>query len=234
MFKKLLYSLILFLVLKSVYSQNVQVKNMPNYDRQWWHPGFTLGFNTSDFVVKLGGDLNQADSLYQVTSQSSSGLNLGIVLNLKLHDNFDLRFIPTLTFSARELDYTFAKNGVVDHIVSKNVQSTFADFPLDIKFKSVRINNYRIYVLGGAKYAIDFVSQSKVKDLNKQIVKLQQNDFGWELGVGIDIYFEYFKFSPELKVFHGMRNLLVKENTAYSNYLDGLFSKIFYISFCFE
>jgi hypothetical protein len=211
------------------------VLNMPTYDRAPWHPGFTLGFNTADFVVNVGPSLSSPhDSLSQISTQSQTGLNLGIVTDLRLSDNFDLRFIPTLVFASRELDYTFATNGVVTHEISKIVQSTFSDFPLMIKFKSVRINNFRIYVIGGVKYDIDFISQNKVSNATLQIVALKQNDFGLEYGIGMDFYFEYFKFSPELKVFHGLHDLLVHADTPYAKDIDGLFSKIFYLQFYFE
>ena len=218
----------------SMYAQDMHVKNQPTYDRAPWHPGFTLGFNTADFVVHWGPSLNQSDSLQQITSQSNSGLNLGIIADLRLSDNFNLRFVPTLVFASRELDYTFGQNGVVKHQVAKLVQSTFIEFPLMVKFKSVRLNNMRLYVIGGVKYSHDFIAQSKVQDLKKQIVKLTQDDFGYEMGVGIDIYFEFFKLSPELKVYHGIHDLLIHEDTPFSKNLGGLFSKIFYIQFYFE
>ncbi len=232
--RKTLMVFLLVVIVISANAQEMHVKNQPTYDRAPWHPGFCLGFNSTDFVIKWGPSLNQSDSLQQITSQSNTGLNLGIVANLRLSDNFDLRFVPTLVFASRELDYTFGQNGIIQHEIPKLVQSTFIDFPLLLKFKSVRLNNLRLYVLGGVKYDHDFIAQNKVQDIKKQIVKLNQNDFGYELGVGIDIYFEYFKFSPELKVFHGIHDLLVHEDTPFSKDMNGLFSKIFYFQFYFE
>ncbi len=232
---KILVPVILLMVLTNgIIAQDMHIKNMPTYDRAPWHPGFTLGFNSADFVIKWGPNINQSDSLQQVTSQSNTGLNLGILLDLKLGENFNFRFVPTLVFASRELDYTFGQNGVVQHEVAKLVQSTFAEFPLMLKFKSVRIDNFRIYVLGGIKYDHDFIAQNKVQDVKKQIVKLNQDDYGYEMGVGLDIYFEYFKLSPELKVFHSIRNMLVHEDTPFAKDLGGLFSKIFYLQFYFE
>jgi|ERR1039458_1110875 hypothetical protein len=231
---KAAFCFIILIATHSLFAQ-APVLNMPTYDRAPWHPGFTLGFNVANFVVNVGPGISSPhDSLAQVSSQSNTGLNLGIVTDLRIGNNFDLRFIPTLVFASRELDYTFATNGIVTHQISKIVQSTFADFPLMLKFKSVRINNYRIYVIGGVKYDIDFIAQNKVASSKLQVVKLNQSDFGLEYGIGIDIYFEYFKFSPELKVFHGIHDLLVHEDTPYAKDVNGLFSKIFYLQFYFE
>jgi len=232
--RKYVLGFILLSITHGIIAQ-VPVLNMPTYDRAPWHPGFTLGFNSTDFVVKLNPSFNNSkDSLYQLTSQSNVGLNLGIVTDLRLGDNFDLRFIPTLVFASRDLIYTFQVNGVVTHQITKLVSSTFSDFPLMLKFKSVRINNHRIYVIGGMKYDIDFIAQNKVTNATLQIVKLNQYDFGYEMGIGIDFYFEYFKFSPEIKVFHGLHDLLFHEDTPYAKDISRLFSKIFYFQFYFE
>ena len=48
-------------------------------------------------------------------------------------------------------------------VIIKKVESTFLNFPVDIKFKSARVGNYRLYVLAGFRYAIDMVSQAKVE-----------------------------------------------------------------------
>jgi hypothetical protein len=120
-------------------------------------------------------------------------------------------------------------------VVNKQVNSTYADLPIDLKFKSNRIGNYRLYVLGGIKDAIDFSSQSDVITTGlKAPVKLNRNDFGYELGVGVDFYLEFFKFSFEIKAFHGVRDLLVHDTSTYSMFIAGLFSKMFYFNFDFE
>jgi hypothetical protein len=231
-------TLISFLILFSCVSfAQDPVKNMPTYDRAPWHPGFTLGFNTSDFVINFTQGFSLSDSLQQITSSSASGFDLGIVTDFRLGDNFDLRFVPGLAFAGRTLYYTFTHNNNrnVTYVLSKTVESTYADLPIDLKFKSVRINNYRLYVLGGWKYAIDFLSQANaIFTPNQANIKLTRYDFGYELGVGIDLYLEFFKLSIELKAYHGINDIVVKDNTPYSRYIAGLFTKMFYFDFNFE
>jgi hypothetical protein len=118
--------------------------------------------------------------------------------------------------------------------VTKTIESTYLEFPIDLKFKSNRINNYRIYVLGGFKYGIDMISQAKVESKDKDFVKLKRNDLGYEVGLGFDFYLVYFKFSPEIKMFNGLDNLLVQDGRRYSRPLKGLYSRIFLVSFNFE
>lgn len=215
------------------FAQQRVVQNLPKYDHQTIHFGFTLGINNTDFKVKHAANFGILDTLYVVEPSSSSGFNLGIVSNLRIGEFFDLRFIPDLSFAQRDVLYTFVSNGAKT-TVKKSVESTFLDFPFDIKYKSVRINNYRVYVLVGAKYCIDMASQANVANKKKELLKIKKYDYGYEYGVGMDFYLEYFKFSTELKMFHGFNDLLVNDNTIYSSSLDKLNSKIFLISFTFE
>jgi len=150
-------------------------------------------------------------------------------------EHFDLRFIPALAFTQRNLEYDLIyPNTAGDRIVTKTIESTYLEFPLDIKFKSARINNYRIYVLGGARYGIDMISQAKVLQKDKDIVKLQRRDFGYEIGMGFDFYLTYFKFSPEIKMYNGLNNLLVQDQRTFAKPLKELYAKTFMISFTFE
>ncbi|MBL0258369.1 MAG: PorT family protein [Bacteroidetes bacterium] len=205
--------------------------NLPKYDNQKIHFGFTLGLNSTNCKVTLVPDFKTMDSIYVVESEPVSGLNLGIISNLRLGEYWDLRFIPALSFAQRNLIYQFKYPDSTSAGTTKSVESTYLEFPLDLKFKSKRVTNYRMYVLAGARYSIDMVSQAKVRDKDRDIVKLKRYDFGYEIGLGFDFYLTYFKFSPEIKMFNGLNNLLVKDNSRYASPLDKLNSKIFLVSF---
>jgi hypothetical protein len=229
------YIFILIIFALKVHAQRTKVENMPKYDKQVVHFGFSLGVNSADFKVKKSPDLFQFDSLYNVDNIRQTGFNLGIVMNLRMGQNFDLRFIPDLAFVERHLEYTFYVNGKVQKPTTvKKIESTFLEFPLYVKFKSERVNNYRVYVIAGGQYSIDMISQAKVENKDKQFVKLNRKDYGYTVGVGFDFYMEMFKFSPELKMYNGLNNLLVPDNTIFAKSLSGLNSKIFMISLLFE
>ncbi|MBS1765271.1 MAG: PorT family protein [Bacteroidetes bacterium] len=227
-------AVVLLAVMHNAEAQKQKILNLPKYDRQRFHFGFILGINKTDFVIDRISGLSLIDSLHTIESKGMSGFNLQIVTNMRLGEYFDLRFLPGLAFASRNLIYTFERGRPLDNVVTKKVESTFVEFPVDLKFKSARLNNFRAYVLGGVKYSIDMVSQAKVKSKDKEFVKLQRYDYGYEIGVGCDFYLPMFKFSPEIKMYHGVRNLLVKDNLVYSQSLDGLFTKMFTLSFTFE
>jgi hypothetical protein len=215
-------------------AQKKKVLNNPKYDKQKIHFGFLLGENQTDFVIHRIGTFNLIDTLYTVESQAQTGFNLQIVTNLRMGENFDLRFLPGLAFATRNLNYDFIHTIGTHETVVKKIESTFLEFPVDVKFKSDRLNNFRLYVLAGVKYSIDMVSQAAVQAKDKEFVKLQKHDYGYEVGFGMDFYLAMFKFSPEIKMYHGVRNLLVKDNLIYSQSLDALYSKMFVLSLTFE
>ena len=55
-----------------------------------------------------------------------------------------------------------------------------------------------------------------------------------EIGFGIDFYLEYFKFSPQIKLSHGILNVLNKENTIYTKSFNQLRTNGWMLSFTFE
>lgn len=229
-----LIAFVLLLPFTAMAQLDNQPMNLPKYDKQPIHFGFVLATNTSWFHINRASDLRWRDSIYTVESQSVTGLNLGIVSNLRIGEYFDFRFIPALSFQQRNLVYDFVYTDSLPVPATKKVESTYLEFPFQLKYKSKRLNNYRVYVIGGFKYSIDMISQAKVNEQDKDIVKLIRNDYGYEIGIGFDFYLNYFKFSPEIKMYNGMQNLLKRENTPYSSPMDGLFAKTFMVSFYFE
>jgi hypothetical protein len=220
---------------QNLHAQKRKVLNLPTYDRQTIHFGFLLGVNSINFIPTPIKDLRDLDSLYIISPKSGTGFSLGIISNLHMGDNFDLRFMPTLSFGERVLQYRIGIPSIDSSFTKdKRVESTFLEFPILLKFKSARLNNGRAYVIGGIKPIIDLASQDKVDDKGEKILKLKRNDLNYEIGFGLDFYSQYFKFTPEVKMSYGLSNILVKENNIYTNGLASLKSKAFYLSFTFE
>jgi hypothetical protein len=231
-----LFVLIFLFITASIETANAQriiVKNQEKYDKQWIHFGFLLGTNKTNFKVSRAENLLQNDSVRFLSADGQTGFDLGIISNLRIADNFDLRFTPMLAFSQRNMNYNMTLKVAGSNIVTKKIESTFIQFPLLVKFKSNRVNNYRFYVLGGAKYMIDLVSQAAVEN-DEQLVKLKKYDYGYEIGFGMDLYLPLFKFAPEIKMYQGIPNILANDNAVYTTSLSGLKTRIWSISFTFE
>ena len=218
---------------ETVNAQRIIVKNQEKYDKQWIHFGFLLGTNKTNFKVSRAENLLQNDSVLFLSADGQTGFDLGIISNLRIAENFDLRFTPMLAFSQRNMNYNMTLKVAGTNVVTKKIESTFIQFPLLLKFKSNRVNNYRFYVLGGAKYMIDLVSQAAVEN-DEQLVKLKKYDYGYEIGFGMDLYLPLFKFAPEIKMYQGIPNILANDNAVYTTSLSALKTRIWSISFTFE
>ncbi|MDQ3047584.1 MAG: PorT family protein [Bacteroidota bacterium] len=233
------YSLIIFFLILSplVKAQDPNERgNLTNYYGEKLHFGFTLGVNRANFIIHYAEHFERFDSLKTVQSTPKLGFNLGIVSELRLQKYITLRFIPNLSFAERNIQYYFEGHDTI--VRTKTIESTFLNFPLNLKLRSKRVNNFGAYVIAGGGYSLDLASKRKTvntsTNINEQIVKLKRDDFSYEVGAGAEFYLEYFKLAIEGKLTIGTTNLLIKDDTIYSNSIDKLNSKVFLISLTFE
>lgn len=254
-------STILFMILGLTFGAQAQRKkviNLPKYDLEPYHFGFILAANQMHYSLKLIDGFqfvsqeanawpdepnNDSIFLYGLNSVPTPGFTIGIVGNLRLGNYFDLRFIPSLSFGERHLDYSIMRwrDGEGELIeVRKSNPSTFVEFPLHIKYRSKRLNNAAAYLLGGINYKLDLASQKKkivtVSDGSSYFdgIKTNQSDLSVEIGIGWDFYTNFFKFGTELKMSYGLSNTLIKDNLIYSSSLNSMSNKVFQLSFTFE
>lgn len=230
-----IFLLIIFLCfsLFSYGQRHKKPQNLPRYDFKKIHFGFTLGINSLNFNLAKNDDFLNNDSLLTLLASDQKGFNLGIVSNFRLGKYTDLRFIPTLVFGERILNYQFNNQSNLS-LTDKRIESTLIDFPVSLKYKSARYNNFRTYVMCGVKYSLDIASQSEIDDEGQELVKLNNHDLMIEGGFGIDFYLQYFKFSPQIKISHGIINILSKDKTLYTQTIDNLKTNSWMISFTFE
>jgi hypothetical protein len=236
---KYLSIIILVLFSLNVKAQDPNEKgNLTNYYNQTLHFGFALGINRANFSIDPSEHFERFDSLLKVEQGPKMGFNLGIVSEVRLRKYLTLRFVPNLSFAERNLQYTFSR---VDSIIirTKTIESTFINFPLDLKLRSKRVKNFSAYLLGGGAYSLDLSSKAKVPlttnpNPNEQVIKLLKNDLYYEVGSGAEFYLQYFKLALELKLSMGTMNILKKENTVFSNSINKLNSKILMFSITFE
>ena len=231
--KKILIFLLLMSSFSSFGQRHKKPQNLPRYDFKKIHFGFTLGINSLNFNINKNKNFLENDTLLSTLSKDQKGFNLGIVSNLRLGRYTDLRFIPTLVFGERILNYQFNETSNLN-LNDKRIESTLIDFPISLKYKSERYNNFRTYLMCGIKYSLDIASQSEIDDEGQELVKLNNHDLMLEGGFGIDFYLQYFKFSPQIKISHGIINILSKDNTLYTQTLNNLKTSSWMLSFTFE
>lgn len=225
------------------------------------HFGFTFQYLSSQYKVLKKAEWRQpfyevqgpddpspgtptqiTPGLRSIISKSSPGFGVGFVVNTRLSEHADIRFTPVLVFNDRLLNYEYETpaTAVPNFLPFKEqkVQSTMVELPLGVKIKSDRLNNFRAYLLGGAKYSMDISSAKKTNDqANAAIDKLLKNRkgfFSYEVGIGFDLYFEYFKMSPEIKYSSSLGSVLKQDNNAYSAPIDKLMLRHVTFSLFFE
>tara|TARA_B000000437_G_scaffold169010_1_gene125212 strand:+ start:523 stop:1239 length:717 start_codon:yes stop_codon:yes gene_type:complete len=236
--KKTKYFIVVILIILSAnnaFSQKYKKpQNLVRYDFQKIHFGFTLGINELNFNLLKNTNTITNDTLKTIYTKSLKGFNLGIVSNLRLGKYLDLRFVPALIFGERHLSYGFNDSLNISNDEIKKIESTLLDFPVYLKYKSERYNNFRAYVLTGIKYSLDLASKDEIDDEGQEIVKLKKNDLMGEIGFGLDFYLEYFKFSPQIKISYGLLNLLTNDSTIYTESINKLTTNGWMLSFTFE
>lgn len=237
--KKILLTLLLTAVVAFGYAQRrggIKQKNLQGFDDNRYHFGFMLGVNSAGSYLDQNLNTTFSDSLLHMYPGNAAGFNLGIVAELKLFNNFALRFVPSLSFQDRVVNYDFYDSPDKITTYVKRIESTFIDFPLNFKYRSNRINNFAVYVLFGGKYSLDVASQKDVQNLllEELILKLRQHDYSAEIGGGFDFFLPYFKLGIELKLSVGIPNLLIRDNTIFSDPIKSFRTRTFMIALTFE
>lgn len=252
--KKIVIAIFLVLVVLSASSQKQKIKYLTTFDDKLIHFGFTLGINTLDFGVvnynPIGDnpDFQPQDwqpDVEQITKPSIvrsdvgelvPGFTVGIITSLRLARDFNLRFLPGLSFGERKLIYNIPVWDTYNYepLTYYSIKSTFLDFPVLIKYKARRINNNRPYIIFGTAYRQD-ISRTGREDL----VRLTNGGLYAEIGAGWDHYFTFFRFSVEAKISLGLNDQLGRVPAAtqrqfYAQSIKSLKSNIFTLSFHFE
>lgn len=203
--------------------------NKENWNKQRVHWGYFLGFNNLDFKFDY---LNVSKD---IEVKNSTGFNVGLIGNLRLMEYFDLRFEPGLYITQRNLTYPNITDPV-DRL--REVKSTYIFFPLLLKYSALRTGNVRPYIVGGLSTAINLSSNVKSPDdnYNDRFRMTKWTNF-YEAGFGIDLYFEYFIFSPSIRGVFSINDELIRDNrpdSPWTGNIQEMKTRGFFINFAFH
>ncbi len=212
--------------------------NQLDHDDKDYHFGINLGLNRSHFSFGHHPVFMLRDSVMVVESINSTGLNLAWLVDKRLSEHFNIRTYPlNLTFTEKAFEYTLKypdKPGGEDSITIKKVQSISLTLPLQLKFSSDRIGNFKVYMLGGVKAEYDLAANAGAKKA-ENLIKLNRFDYGIEAGLGFHLYFPYFVLTPELKIGWGLGNLHSRDaDLKFSNIIDKINSRTITFSLTVE
>ena len=194
-------------------AQKERVRNQPYADLKWLHLGFHVGIHSQDLLLTHTGVMTNGETWFAEIPSYSPGFSVGVIGDM----------------------YKFREQATGEEFIT-NVRSSYLNFPLDVKYTALRLNNYRPYLIGGIYGSVD-IGRKKGNP-----ILLKSTDFGFEFGLGCDIYLPYFKLCPELKFCFGLVNLLEKDrpdlvdqaNIKYTDALSKATSRMVILTFNFE
>lgn len=242
--KKLFYIL---LTLCAISAQAQESQNRPYVDDKLFHFGFQLGVNFSSFGV-TDSELEIEDPVTGIKeiyhSRVSSvlpGFHVGFITDLRLCKYLNLRFCPGMQFTSRTLSYKTESGNPVKGSMGKgatvDVLAMPVYLPLYLKFSAMREGNYRPYVIAGGGASFN-VSRDREKPVLMNLM-----DYFAEVGFGVDLYFRWFKFCPEITYRIGFANQLypadkrmelAPQDAFYSNSISRLTNHSICLTFNFE
>ena len=206
------------------------ILNLQNEDKKFLNWGYYLGFNQYDFQFEYQNDLGQ-----DVLVDKSFGFNVGLIGEMRINEFLDARFEPGLLYTARTLGFP-GFSDPVDAI--REVKSTYIRFPLLLKASARRFGNWKPFVIGGVYTSINLGSKEDSLDDNSSgEFRMKQNVYGYEIGFGLDIYTEYFKFSPSIRGVFALTDELVPDNdpnSPWTGNINAMRTRGFFINFTFE
>ena len=226
--------LILYLLisLQNIFGQQEKPLNNPIYDNQLYHFGFTLGISHNKLNIDYNREfiLSNQTEFNSILSKYEPGFNVGIIIDFRLTQNTNIRLNPSFNFTDQKLYYSTDNNQII-HPKNNTGISNF-ELPIYIKYRSDRINNGRSYLLLGSKFMLDMSSLEQLTQ--NQTIKFSKINYSVDIGVGFDLYFAYFKFSPEIKYSHGLKNIFIDQDNINNDMINMLHSKSILISLTFE
>lgn len=221
----------------SAYSQRPRIDYLPGFDQKKLHYGFYLGLNNNSFKINYNpyNLLPPGTPAPIITLEESPGFNVGLIADLRINNNLNVRFEPGLMTNTKKLIFNQFVNDT-DKI--REVSSTFLHVPVLLKISTDRYRNIRPYLLGGVSYDFNFSSnQNNADDNSAGEFRMQSHNFMYEVGIGIDIYLYFFKFSPSIRGVFSISNELKPDNDPNSPWtapINFFGTRGVFINFAFE
>ena len=245
MSKRVLIIGFFLLAATAFFAQTERVEYIPTFDRKLIHYGFYLGINQNDFKLNFTDkQIPNPDfpgSFYDkpnVTVVVNGGFNVGLIADLRLHKNLNLRLEPGLVSNTKKIVFNHLINSSIPQDSIREIGSTYLHVPFVFKFSTNRYKNIRPYILGGVSYDYNFSSNEKNQEDNSAgEFRMKTHNFMYEIGVGIDFYLYYFKFSPSIRGVFAMNNEIKYDNDLNSRWtapINFMGTRGVFLNFAFE
>jgi len=208
---KIITLLSLILLSSSIFAQRKRdkVEYLSNFDKKTLRWGYYLGLNYSDYHISYKSTEDYSEAYIETEPQV--GFNVGLIGDLRLHNNINIRIEPGLSTNSKIL--YFKHLGELPSVTERKASGTYLHIPLLVQLSANRYRNIRPYVAGGVSYDFNFASNFDNSDDNSSgEFRMQKNNFMYEVGIGMDFYFVWFKFSPSIRGVFAINNELKRDD----------------------
>lgn len=225
-----------FLMISATFfAQRERVENLPTFDDRKIHYGFYLGINQNDFKLNLrNSNVFNAD----ISVEPTYGFNVGLIAELRLHKNLSLRLEPGLVSNSKNIIFNHLNTSANPQDSIREIGSTYLHFPAVFKFSTDRYKNIRPYLLAGVSLDYNFSSNEANQDDNSAgQFRMKTTNFMYEVGIGIDIYLAFFKFSPSIRGVFAINNEIKYDddpNSRWTAPINFMGTRGIFLNFAFE
>lgn len=203
----------------------------PNYDERKISYGFMIGIHTSAYQVKYSDQFvtQSLDTVHSVLTPFAPGFSLGFLVNLRINSDLDLRLMPKAGFYDHQLEYNYTD----ESSQSQLTETTMVEFPILLKYKSMRRGNVRMYMVGGITPSIEASGKNDIQS-STEVLDIKQTNLSLDAGIGFDFYFPLFKFSQEIRFSRGIANLLGPDPSSFKEPLNRVNTNTISVYFIFQ
>jgi hypothetical protein len=107
-----------------------------------------------------------------------------------------------------------------------------------LKVSTLRLGNWKPFLVGGASTSLNLGSNEKILDDNSSATfRMKKTTYYYEMGFGIDFYLEYFKFTPSIRGVFAINDELVRDNdpnSPWTGNVEAMMTRGLFINFTFE
>jgi len=225
-----LFICLVFIGINKINAQKEVIEYHLDEDAKTIYWGYYLGLNKKDFKISY----TQPNTFINV--DAGYGFNVGLIGGWNLNKNISIRMEPGLSSNTKTLTFTNIAGG--DNEKIRKIGATYLHVPLLLKLNTNRLGNVRPYVIGGVSYDYNFSSNEKNPDDNSSgEFRMKSHNFGYEVGLGVDIYLPYFIFSPSIRGTFAINNELVPDNDPNSQWtkpIDYFGTRGIFLNFAFH
>ncbi|QHL87279.1 outer membrane beta-barrel protein [Nibribacter ruber] len=222
--------------------RTIKGENLQGYESKIFRWGFSLGMNTSWYQLEHSNSyverLKTADQSDDIAMNAKMGIgfNVNFIGAYRLSPDFVVRLQPGVGYYSRSVAYKgdvpTPENAQTaeDGTVLQEVNTFTGEFPVLIKYESLRRKNTQMYFIAGVKPSIVVGGQKK----DNQILQVGTSDFSVDFGVGLDMFYPFFKFAPELRFSRGITDLHKPVDNNFNNSIQRMSSNTITLYLNFE